>query len=259
MLLNYLLVSLVAFLASLMTFFSGFGLGTLLLPAFIIFFPAQIAVAEVAVVHFANNISKLVLVARHADIQIVLRFGLTAMLAASAGAAVLCLLADLPSIASYELLGHRLNIQPIKLVLGLLMAGFAALELVGKGAEQTINRKYLPLGGLLSGFFGGLSGHQGAFRSMFLLKSGLTKEEFIGTSAVIGFLVDLARLVVYAPEMIKANLANQASLLGCAIFAAGAGAVIGNILVKKVTFRFVEVAASLLLGFVALALITGIL
>ncbi|MBI4534613.1 MAG: hypothetical protein HY711_11770 [Candidatus Melainabacteria bacterium] len=139
------------------------------------------------------------------------------------------------------------------------MAGFAVLELAGKGSTHTIARQHLPLGGLLSGFFGGLSGHQGAFRSMFLLKSGLTKEQFIGTSAVIGFLVDLARLVVYAPEMIKANLTNQASLLGSAILAAGVGAVIGNVLVKKVTFRFVEVAASLLLGFVALALITGIL
>jgi acyl-CoA reductase-like NAD-dependent aldehyde dehydrogenase len=40
---------------------------------------------------------------------------------------------------------------------------------------------YLPVGGLLSGFFGGLSGHQGALRSVFLLRAGLTKESFIAT------------------------------------------------------------------------------
>lgn len=31
-----------------------------------------------------------------------------------------------------------------------------------------------------SGFFGGLSGHQGAFRSVFLLPAGLSKLEPIG-------------------------------------------------------------------------------
>ena len=35
----------VALLASALTFFSGFGLGTLLLPAFALFFPVEQAVA----------------------------------------------------------------------------------------------------------------------------------------------------------------------------------------------------------------------
>lgn len=43
---------------------------------------------------------------------------------------------------------------------------------------------WLPLGGLLSGFFGGLSGNQGALRSAFLLKAGLSKEAFIATGTV---------------------------------------------------------------------------
>ncbi len=50
---------------------------------------------------------------------------------------------------------------------------------------------------LLSGFFGGLSGHQGALRSAFLAKSGLSTERFVGSNAVIGFLVDLTRISVY--------------------------------------------------------------
>jgi len=41
----YVVVMTVAFIASGLTFFSGFGLGTLLLPAFALFFPAEHAVA----------------------------------------------------------------------------------------------------------------------------------------------------------------------------------------------------------------------
>jgi uncharacterized membrane protein YfcA len=59
---SYLLVFAMAFLASGLTFFSGFGLGTLLLPAFALFFPIEQAVALTAVVHFLNGLFKLGLV-----------------------------------------------------------------------------------------------------------------------------------------------------------------------------------------------------
>ena len=39
-----IVIPLVGFLVSGLTFFSGFGLGTLLLPAFVAFFPVEVAV-----------------------------------------------------------------------------------------------------------------------------------------------------------------------------------------------------------------------
>jgi hypothetical protein len=56
---TYVVVMAVAFIASGLTFFSRFGLGTLLLPAFAIFFPAEHAVALTAVVHFLNGLFEL--------------------------------------------------------------------------------------------------------------------------------------------------------------------------------------------------------
>ena len=79
---TYLVVCSVALVASGLTFFSGFGLGTLLLPAFALFFPVEHAVALTAVVHFLNNLFKLALVGRHADRRVVVRFGIPAILAA---------------------------------------------------------------------------------------------------------------------------------------------------------------------------------
>ena len=64
---DLLIISLTALLGSALTLFSGFGLGTLLLPAFALFFPLELSVALTAVVHFLNNLFKLVLLGSHAD------------------------------------------------------------------------------------------------------------------------------------------------------------------------------------------------
>ena len=70
---TYLLIALSSFFVAGLTFFSGFGLGTLLLPLFALFFPVPVAVAVTAVVHLLNNLSKVVLVGRHASRGIFLR------------------------------------------------------------------------------------------------------------------------------------------------------------------------------------------
>jgi hypothetical protein len=53
---DLLIIGLAALLASGLTFFSGFGLGTILMPVFALFVPVPLAVAATAVVHFANNL-----------------------------------------------------------------------------------------------------------------------------------------------------------------------------------------------------------
>src|SRR5215510_3086206 len=108
---TYLVVCSVAFVASGLAFFSGFGLGTLLLPCFALFFPIEHAVALTAVVHFLNGLFKLALVGRHANRRIVIRFGVPAIVAAFAGAWLLIQLSDLPPLATYTLFGRELHVM----------------------------------------------------------------------------------------------------------------------------------------------------
>lgn len=180
MVMTYLVVCSVALFASGLTFFSGFGLGTLLLPAFALFFPIEHAVALTAVVHFLNGLFKLALVGRHADRRAVLRFGVPAIVAALAGAWLLQL-TDLQPLVRYALFGHDVRVTPVKLAVGVLLVVFALIELLPVTRDVTFSAGYLPLGGVLSGFFGGLSGMQGALRSAFLLKAGFSKKAFIAT------------------------------------------------------------------------------
>ena len=80
------LIILAALLASVLTLISGFGLGTLLLPVFALFFPLEIAVALTAVVHLLNNLFKTGLLWRTADLGVVLRFGVPGIIGAWIGA-----------------------------------------------------------------------------------------------------------------------------------------------------------------------------
>ena len=121
----YVIVCLVALGASFLALFSGFGVSTLLLPAFALFFPLETAIAMTAVVHFANNAFKLVLVGRKADKEVLLKFALPGIVAAFAGAWLLNYFSELPPIASYAIGQQGFQITVVKVVIGLLMIGFA--------------------------------------------------------------------------------------------------------------------------------------
>jgi uncharacterized membrane protein YfcA len=261
---TYLAVALTAFLAAGLTLYSGFGLGTLLLPVFALFFPAEMAVVATAMVHGANNVFKVSLLGRHADREVVLKFGLPAIAAAILGALLLGWLAQSDSGVTIEVNEEVFSrITPVKLLIGLLMIGFALFELVPRFRKLEFERRYLPLGGLLSGFFGGLSGHQGALRSAFLAKSGLSTERFVASNAAIGFLVDLTRISVYVALFTAAG-GSVSEFGGWPLVMTGAvsafcGVLFGKRYLHKVTMTSVQTLVGLLLLGVGLALVTGVL
>jgi len=246
---EYILIPFVAVLASALTLFSGFGLGTLLLPAFALFFPVEVAVGMTALVHLVNNLFKLVLLGRHADRSVVVRFGLPADAAAFVGAELLVWLSDRAALATWSLGDRVLFVRPVGLVIGVLLVIFAILELAPAVDRLPLDRRWLPLGGVLSGFFGGLSGHQGALRSAFLVHARLGKEGFLATGVAIACLVDVTRLSAYGLEAVKSGMRADPLLVGSATLAAIAGAWIGTRMLHKVTFGAIRalVAAMLLL------------
>ena len=256
---EYAVIVVVACGASALTFFAGFGLGTLLLPAFALFFPLPVAVALTAFVHFLNGLFKLLLVGRRANRSVLLRFGIPAIVAAFAGAELLLWLSDLAPVTSYVLGGRAFTVTPVKLVIALLMLGFAIIELSGRFQRASVSPRYLPVGGVVSGFFGGLSGHQGAFRSAFLLRAGLDKDAFIGTGVAIAALIDVTRISVYLSGDTWSHLEANAPLVTTATAAAFLGAYLGNRLLEKVTLHAIQIAVAVMLIIVAVGLGAGLL
>lgn len=259
---EYLAVALASFLVAGLTFFSGFGLGTLLLPLFVLFFPLTVAIAATAVVHLANNLFKVALIGKKADAGTVFRFGIPAAMAAVGGAWLLQHLADMPEWFSYGIYGARFEVTPIKLAIGILMVTFAVFELIPSLDRLAFTKRLIPLGGVLSGFFGGLSGHQGALRTMFLIRAGLDKTAFIATIAVTAVMVDLTRLVVYGLTVRQGQFAvvgGNMLLVAVATGAAFTGTFLGSRLLRKMTMRTVRtIVGTLLLG-VGAALAAGVI
>jgi uncharacterized protein len=252
-----LIPCLAAFLASMLTFFSGFGLGTILTPVFVFFFPVDIAIALTGVVHFFNNIFKITLVGRNINKTVLLRFGIPAIVASFLGAWLLLRITAMPELFQYELGAKIFSVTPVKLIIAILLLLFAILEILPAAQRIQFGKDKLVLGGVLSGFFGGLTGIQGAIRSAFLIKSGLSKEAYIATGVAIACLIDFSRLSVYATRVASSSLTDNLTLLIAATLSAMAGALIGNMLLKKITLRFIQFVVAIMLILISLALGSG--
>ncbi len=253
------IICLAAFFTAVLTFFSGFGLGTILTPVFAIFFPIDIAIALTGVVHFTNNLFKITLVGKSVDKAVLLRFGIPAILASFAGAWLLLKITVLPAFFEYELWGRTFEVTPVKLIIAMLLIVFSVFEISPSFQKVQFGKDKLVWGGVLSGFFGGLSGIQGAIRSAFLIKSGLSKEAYIATGVVIACLVDFSRLSVYASRFTAANLHENLTLLISATLAAIAGAYLGKKMLKKVTLRSIQLLVAIMLILISIALGSGLI
>lgn len=253
-----IVIPIIAFLVSVLTFFSGFGLGTILTPAFMFFFPVELSIGLTGIVHFLNNLFKILLVGKNVDKEILIRFGIPAVIAAFIGAWVLVQIPTSQVLYSYNAFGKLIEVSVLKFTMALLLAFFAILDLFPFLNSIQFGKKQLPIGGVLSGFFGGLSGNQGALRSAFLIKVGLRKEVFVATTVVISCFVDFTRLSVYASNLKLSDLNTNGFLIVIATLAAFLGAFLGNKLLKKVTLKFVQMTVAILLILMSLGLGLGV-
>jgi len=254
-----ILIPLVAFAASLLTFFAGFGLGTMLLPVFSLFFPVETAISLTAIVHLLNNIFKLGLVGRHIHKNVLLIFGIPAVIGAFGGAKLMTNMIDFSPLYQYQIGTSTFKITLINLTIGLLMVIFAILEVFSFLKKWKFGQKMAIPGGFLSGFFGGLSGHQGALRSAFLIKFGLGKEAFIATGVAVSCFVDTVRLTIYSQKYALENWMSNWDTLLIAVLAAFAGAFLGRQLLTKTKINTLYLFVSAMLIVFGLLLASGII
>lgn len=248
------IIPVVAFLASILTFFSGFGLGTLLMATMIWFYPPELAIALTALVHLLHSGFKS-LMNRHVQWRIVWIFGIPSMLAAYAGAKILSIISAYP-VELFDLTESTLT-HPVKFLsflIGLMLIIFSIAE-VGLKGKSLITPLWI--GGLISGFMGGLSGHQGALRSLFLIRKIPDVRNLISTLAFIGLLTDLTRNAVYLTVLPwdKVNM-YQLFLTGVA---ATLGVLVGTQILKKVSIQLLQRLISIGIFMLGCAMLLGLL
>jgi len=256
---DYIIVALAVLFGAVLTFISGFGLGTLMLPVFSLFFPLPVAIGATAIVHLSNNLFKFGLVYKHIHLPTLLRFGIPALIFALIGSYLLEKIGHIDVLKSYSIGDKHFEITVLKIVVGTLMIFFAWFDLDPRMSHLQVKKKWIPVGGALSGFFGGISGHQGAFRSAFLTKTGLTKEEFVGTSNAVALIIDLARIAVYVKTIDFVAISNEKGILIVGIVFAFIGTFFGKELLKKTTLKGIQKVVGVMLFLLGGLFISGIL
>lgn len=203
-------------LAAALTVPAGFGLATMTTPLFLIWFEPHQAIAGVAIVHGAHNAMKSRMLRAHIERDALRRFGWALLVGALIGATLQSVIPP----------------DPLLLLVGLALVILPILKISESWTSIRLPEAEDRLGGFGSGFLGGLTGHQGALRAMFLKQRLPDKSEYAATAAVLALVVDITRIPIYLWHDMSV-LTSQTWLLCGFIVSALIGAQIGRIWLEK--------------------------
>jgi uncharacterized membrane protein YfcA len=230
-----LLLAGIAVVAGAVAAVTGFGVGSLLTPAFAVETGTKVAVAATAIPHFVGTSQRYWKLRRHVDRRILAGFGIASALGGLAGA----------------LIGTRFSSGGLAVVFGALLIVAGMSELTGWMERVRWGRRAAWIAGAISGAFGGLVGNQGGIRTAAMLGFDVPKESFVATATAIALFVDGARLPVYLATQWR----EIASLWPLVLMATG-GVVIGTAFGTRVLgwvpqriFRRVIAVLLIVLGF----------
>jgi uncharacterized protein len=157
---------------------SGFGIGSLLTPILLL---ARDAVALVSLPHAVASAVRLGRLWPDVHWPTFRQFGVASACGGLAGA----------------LLQSRLGGTALTIVLGMLLMLAGSAELARRRLPLPQTPLWRLIGGVSSGFFGGLVGNQGGLRSAALLGFSLPPRELVATATASAVIVDVARVPVY--------------------------------------------------------------
>lgn len=152
------------------------------------------------------------------------------------------------------------NVSVVAFMVGVLLILLALDELVPKGLFKFLSTLPLWVGGWLSGFFGGISGTQGALRSAFLIKLKLEPLAYVSAGSFIALTIDLVRLPVYIWKFGDwASTDQLLPMILTGVISALLGAILGKYLLKKVTLQLLRWGVGVGLMLFGVGLINGLI
>ena len=210
-------------LAAALTVPAGFGLATMLTPVMLLWLEPHLAIAAVAVVHAVHNGWKLVLLKGDVDFSAVKRYGWAMIFGAFIGAS----------------LSTSIDPKPLLIVIGVALILLPMLSISERWTNYRLPEAEDRWGGFGSGFMGGLTGHQGALRAMFLQRRLPDKTAYAATAALLALVVDLSRLPVYLFSGGE-ELIEYLPLVGGSVVSAIIGVHLGKRWLKKWKKSFIS-------------------
>tara|TARA_B110000438_G_scaffold38347_1_gene38111 strand:+ start:2696 stop:3430 length:735 start_codon:yes stop_codon:yes gene_type:complete len=205
-----LLATAASLIAAALTVPAGFGLSTMLTPVVLMLMGPHEAIAVVAIVHGAHNGGKSWALWSNIDFDAFKRYGIWLILGSVIGA----------------FLQNQVPQKPLLGMIGLFLVILPLLSLNKSWKEYRLSEANEQIGGFGSGFMGGLSGHQGALRAIFLTNKLPDKMAYAATASIFALCVDLSRIPIYLffrSEGITANLELTLTLVIAALIGVSMG------------------------------------
>ena len=134
--------------------------------------------------------------------------------------------------------------DPLLAIIGIFLVVLPILGISEKWTGYRIPEANDRFGGFGSGFMGGLSGHQGALRAMFLARRLPDKMSYAATASILALCVDLSRLpeyLFYRPNIFVENWSFALVLVISAVLGARLGKIWLNSLKTDFVNKFVTI------------------
>lgn len=212
-----ILIALLTLLASVIGTLAGFGISTIMVPILLMIFPLPQTLLFVGIIHWFNDIWKVLLFRKGIRWKLLLAFSLPGISTSFMGSS----------------LSLRIPQEILSRALGVFLIAYVLFISLNRTFKLSQRLSVAISGGALTGFFAGIFGIGGEINAVALSAFNLDKAVYIATSGAISFMIDSTRIVTY---ITGGTRLDSELLSGFLIFipASLIGAVIGRKGIEKI-------------------------
>ena len=210
-------IALLTLLASTIGTLAGFGISAIMVPVLLIIFPLPQTLLLVGVIHWFNDVWKIILFREGISWKLFLAFGLPGILTSFIGSS----------------LSLRISREILSRALGVFLIAYVLFIIFNRTFKLSQKLSVAISGGALTGFFAGIFGIGGEINAVALSTFNLKKAVYVATAGAISFMIDSARIATY----IRGGIGLEPAILaGFLIFIPLSliGAIIGKRGVEKI-------------------------
>lgn len=174
-------IALLTFLASLIGTLAGFGISTIMVPIVLMLLPLPQTLLLVGIIHWFNDIWKMVLFRGGIKWKLLLAFGLPGIFSSFLGSS----------------LSLRIPGEILSRALGFFLIIYVSFIVLNQNFKLSQRSLITISSGSLTGFFAGIFGIGGEINAIALSAFNLEKATYIATAGAISFLIDSTRIATY--------------------------------------------------------------
>ncbi|HIH74976.1 MAG TPA: sulfite exporter TauE/SafE family protein [Methanosarcina sp.] len=176
-----ILIALLTLLASLIGTLAGFGISTIMVPVLLMIFPLPQTLLFVGIIHWFNDIWKMLLFRKGIKWKLFLAFGLPGIFTGFIGSS----------------LSLRISQELLSRALGIFLIAYVLFITVNRKFKLSQKLSVAVSGGALTGLFAGIFGIGGEINAVALSAFNLEKAVYISTAGAISFMIDSTRIATY--------------------------------------------------------------